>query len=58
MAYSSPSPHLMKFIRICFLYASISSLYMFYNNKKDIVFLLKTMPFLFLYLYLLYLQHF
>ncbi|EEL99064.1 polysaccharide deacetylase [Bacillus mycoides] len=45
MAYSSPSPHLMKFIKICFLYATIPSLYMFYNNKKDIVFLLKTMLF-------------
>ncbi|QWG28535.1 polysaccharide deacetylase [Bacillus mycoides] len=48
MAYSSPSPHPMKFIKICFLYATISSLYMFYNNKKDIVFLV-------LYSYLLYL---
>ncbi|TKI26667.1 polysaccharide deacetylase [Bacillus mycoides] len=45
MAYSSPSPHLMKFIKICFLYTTIPSLYMFYNNKKDIVFLLKTMLF-------------
>ncbi|PFK04226.1 polysaccharide deacetylase, partial [Bacillus cereus] len=28
MAYSSPSPHLMKFKKICFLYVTISSLYM------------------------------
>ncbi|MDR4172307.1 polysaccharide deacetylase [Bacillus cereus] len=45
MAYSSPSPHLMKFKKICFLYVTISSLYMLYNNKKDIVFLSKTMLF-------------
>ncbi|MBE7103800.1 polysaccharide deacetylase [Bacillus cereus] len=45
MAYPSPSPHLMKSIKIYYLYAAISSLYMFYNNKKDIVFLIKTMLF-------------
>ncbi|PEX79299.1 polysaccharide deacetylase [Bacillus cereus] len=45
MAYPSPSPHLMISIKICYLYATISSLYMFYNNKKDIVFLIKTMLF-------------
>ncbi|MDO8158730.1 polysaccharide deacetylase [Bacillus toyonensis] len=45
MDFSSPSPRLMKFIKICFLFATISSLYMFYNNKKDIVFLSKTMLF-------------
>ncbi|PGV58165.1 polysaccharide deacetylase [Bacillus cereus] len=39
MAYSPTSPHLKKFIKYVFSTRPFSSLYMFYNNKKDIVFL-------------------
>ncbi|KAA0773657.1 polysaccharide deacetylase [Bacillus sp. BB51/4] len=46
MAYSSPSPPSNKIQENMLFYTySFSSLYMFYNNKKDIVFLSKTMLF-------------